>query len=121
MVPARGRPGRPPLGRAEHHRGQSNPTTDSSGTPLWLESDKGTVDAVEDIAAKRGVPMATVALAWVLHNPVVDAPIIGSTKAPHLADAVAALELGLTEDEVVRLEEHYTPRTPTYYGSKSGY
>jgi aryl-alcohol dehydrogenase-like predicted oxidoreductase len=65
--------------------------------------------------------MATVALAWMLRNPVVSAPIIGATKSRHLTDAAAALDVSLTDDEVAALEEHYTPRQPTYYGSKSGY
>ena len=63
----------------------------------------------------RGVSMAQVALAWVLKNPVVTAPIVGPTKPHHLADAVAALDIQLTEDEIRALEEHYTPRLPTYF------
>jgi 1-deoxyxylulose-5-phosphate synthase len=59
--------------------------------------------------------MAQVALAWVLHNPVVAAPIVGPTKPHHLADAVAALDLTLTEDEIATLEAPYTPRQPTGY------
>ncbi|MBM2620280.1 aldo/keto reductase [Actinoplanes sp. LDG1-06] len=73
------------------------------------------VDAVRGVAEARGVPMAQVALAWVLHNPVVDAPIVGPTKSHHLTDAVAALDLELTDDEVSRLEEQYTPRPPSGY------
>ena len=57
--------------------------------------------------------MAQVALAWVLRNPVVTAPIVGATKAHHLADAVAALDVELTDDEVAALEAPYTPREPT--------
>jgi aryl-alcohol dehydrogenase-like predicted oxidoreductase len=59
--------------------------------------------------------MAQVGLAWVLRNPVVDTPIVGSTKAHHLADAVAALDVYLTDDEVASLEESYTPRLPTFF------
>ena len=59
--------------------------------------------------------MASVAMAWVLRNPVVDAPIIGATKDHHLTDAAAALDIDLTDDEVTALEEHYTPREPTYF------
>ena len=70
-------------------------------------------------AADRGssaaCPMAQVALAWVLSNPVVSAPIVGATKPHHLADAAAALDVTLTDDEVRALEEHYTPRQPTGY------
>jgi aryl-alcohol dehydrogenase-like predicted oxidoreductase len=70
-------------------------------------------DAVQTIAEARGVPMAQVALAWVLKNPVVTAPIVGPTKEPHLADAVAALDLELTEAEIESLEAPYTPRLPS--------
>jgi aryl-alcohol dehydrogenase-like predicted oxidoreductase len=54
--------------------------------------------------------MAQVAMAWVLRNPVVDAPIIGATKQHHLEDAAAAVELQLTDDEVAALEEPYVVR-----------
>jgi aryl-alcohol dehydrogenase-like predicted oxidoreductase len=73
------------------------------------------VDAVQRIAEARGVPMAQVALAWVLHNPVVAAPIVGPTKPHHLADAVAALDLDLADDEIRALEDPYTPRMPSGY------
>jgi 1-deoxyxylulose-5-phosphate synthase len=56
-----------------------------------------------------------VAVAWVLKHPVVDAPIVAGTKPHHLADAAAALNLKLTDDEVSALEEHSTPREPTYF------
>jgi aryl-alcohol dehydrogenase-like predicted oxidoreductase len=59
--------------------------------------------------------MATVAMAWVLKHPVVDAPIVGATKPQHLTDAVASLELELTEQEIASLEDPYTPREPTYF------
>ena len=59
--------------------------------------------------------MAQVAMAWVLKNPVVSAPIVGATKPHHLTDAVAALDLELTDDEVRSLQEPYVPRLPTYF------
>ncbi len=59
------------------------------------------------------MPMAQVALAWVLRNPSVVAPIVGPTKEHHLADAVAAVDLELTDDEVDALEAPYTPRLPS--------
>ena len=77
------------------------------------ESNHQIVDAVASIAAEHGVSAAQVALAWVLQRPVVTAPIVGATKPSHLADAVAALEVQLSPDEVTRLEEHYTPRAPS--------
>jgi aryl-alcohol dehydrogenase-like predicted oxidoreductase len=79
------------------------------------EANAPIVGAVGRIAEARGVPMAQVALAWVLHNPVVAAPIVGPTKEHHLADAVASLDLELTDDEVAELEAPYTPRQPSGY------
>jgi aryl-alcohol dehydrogenase-like predicted oxidoreductase len=110
-----------PWGDASTTRGGMNPDTDSSGTPLFLDTDRGTVDAVRSIAQARGIPMARVAMAWVLKNPVVAVPIVGATKPHHLTDAVAALDVTLTDKEIAALEEHYTPRRPTYYASRSGY
>ncbi len=104
-----------PWGDTSTQRSSENRQTDQHGTPLFLESDKGIVDAVEGIAAARGVPMAQIGLTWVLRNPVVSAPIVGSTKPQHLSDAVAALSIELTDGEVTALEEHYVPRRPTYY------
>jgi len=75
--------------------------------------DKPIADAAQAVAADRGVSMARVALAWVPENPVVSAPIVGATKPHPLADAAAALDLRLTDEEVQRLEGAYTPRTPT--------
>jgi aryl-alcohol dehydrogenase-like predicted oxidoreductase len=77
------------------------------------EVNRPIVDAVHQVAEARGVPMAQVALAWVLRNPVVAAPIVGATKPNHLTDAVAALELRLTDEEARALERPYTPRWPT--------
>jgi aryl-alcohol dehydrogenase-like predicted oxidoreductase len=57
--------------------------------------------------------MAQVALAWVLHNPVVNSPIVGPTKVHHLTDAVAALDVKLTDEEIQALEGPYTPRLPS--------
>lgn len=68
------------------------------------------VERVGEVAEARGVSRARVALAWVLSEPAVTAPIVGATKKGHLEDAVAATELELTDDEVRRLEEPYVPR-----------
>jgi 1-deoxyxylulose-5-phosphate synthase len=106
-----------PWGERSTTRGQSSPAADSAGTPVYYESDEGTVDAVQAVADARGVSMGQVALAWVLDNPVVSAPIIGATKLHHITDAVAALDVTLTGGEITALEEHYTPRKPTYFGS----
>ena len=104
-----------PWGDKSTTRGAENPTADMFGRPLFQPGDRVIVDAVEAIAKARGVPMATVAMAWVLHNPTVTSPIIGATRPGHLADAVAALTLQLTGEEVVALEQPYTPRLPTYF------
>ena len=68
------------------------------------------IDAVQAIAEARGVPMAQIAMAWVLRNPVVTAPIIGATKPHHLHDAAAAVEINLTDEESATLEQHYRVR-----------
>ena len=86
--------------------------TDPFGSSLYADTDRGIVDAVGRVADERGVPRAQVALAWVLHNPVVTAPIIGATKPQHLDDAIAAADLRLTPDEVAALESPYGPRDP---------
>ena len=77
--------------------------------------DAPVIDAVQRIAEARGVPMARVALAWVLRNPIVCAPIVGATKPHHLADAVAALDLDLDADEVAALEAPYVNSGPSWY------
>jgi 1-deoxyxylulose-5-phosphate synthase len=67
------------------------------------------VERVAKLARARGVSRAQVALAWVLRNPVVTAPIVGAGKPGHLADALAALDLELSDEEVAELEEPYRP------------
>jgi len=67
------------------------------------------VQRVSEVAEARGLPMAQVALAWMLAKPVVTAPIVGATKPHHLEDAVAALSVKLTADEIRLLEEAYQP------------
>ncbi|WP_285114327.1 aldo/keto reductase [Leifsonia sp. fls2-241-R2A-40a] len=89
--------------------------TDEFGKTLYRaqeESNRAIVEAVAAIASERGVPMAQVALAWVASRHAVTAPIVGATKPHHIDDAVAALDLALTDDEVSRLEAAYTPRKP---------
>ena len=88
---------------------------DPYGKKASFDSDKFVVDAVERIAGERGVSMAQVSLAWLFHNSVVAAPLIGALKVKHLSDAVAALDITLTDDEVAALEEHYTVRQPTFF------
>ena len=90
-------------------------TENALGRRYDVESDQPIVTAVQRVAEARGIPMAQVALAWVLRNPVVTAPIVGPTKSHHLIDAVAALEVELSDDEVQALEEHYRPHVPTAF------
>jgi aryl-alcohol dehydrogenase-like predicted oxidoreductase len=104
-----------PWGDNSTVRSSENRQVDQYGRELFLDTDKAIVNAVEKVAASRGVPMAQIGMAWVLKNPVVSAPIVGSTKPHHLTDAVAALDIELTDDEVAALEEHYVPRLPTYF------
>jgi 1-deoxyxylulose-5-phosphate synthase len=73
------------------------------------EADRAVVDRVAQVAGARGLPMAQVALAWILGRSAVTAPIVGATKAGQLEDAAAALSLRLSEDEVRVLEEPYLP------------
>lgn len=73
------------------------------------EQDRKVVEAVAQVAAARGLPRAQVALAWLLAKPSVTAPIVGATKAHHLSDAVAALDVTLTPEEIALLEAPYVP------------
>ncbi|WP_319530138.1 aldo/keto reductase [uncultured Cohaesibacter sp.] len=73
------------------------------------KADRNVVDAVADVAEARGVPMAQIALAWVLNKSVISAPIVGATKLHHLDDAAAALDIELTTEEIEKLEAPYVP------------
>jgi len=73
------------------------------------EADGKVIARVQAVATARGVPPAQIALAWLLHQPGVTAPIVGASKPSHLADAIAALSLKLTGEEIKALEEHYVP------------
>jgi aryl-alcohol dehydrogenase (NADP+) len=102
-----------PLARGRLTRGwdeaSARSATDEFGARLYGDNDRGIVERVAAIADRRSVPMARIALAWLLRNPVVTAPIVGTTKPHHLDDAVAALNITLSDDEVAQLEEPYTP------------
>ncbi|HWL77884.1 aldo/keto reductase [Microbacterium sp.] len=104
-------------GRLTREWGAETPRTasDDFGNTLYHqqeESDRAIIDAVGAIAAERGVSRAQVALAWVLSKPAISAPIIGATKPHHLDEAIAAVDLELTDDEIARLEAPYAPRLP---------
>jgi aryl-alcohol dehydrogenase (NADP+) len=83
--------------------------TDEFGKRLYGDNDREIVDRVAEIAKEHGVSRAQIALAWLLRNPAVTSPIVGTTKPHHLDDALAALEIELTDEQVARLEEPYTP------------
>jgi aryl-alcohol dehydrogenase-like predicted oxidoreductase len=92
-------------GKERTVRAGSDPYADE----LYDEADFDVVDAVTTVAGERGVPPARVALAWLLGKPGVTAPIVGATKPHHLEDAIAAIDVRLTEEEVARLEAPYRP------------
>jgi aryl-alcohol dehydrogenase (NADP+) len=84
-------------------------TDDFAHKLYYQESDFTVVDRVSQIAKRRGVPNAQIALAWLLHQPGLTAPIIGASKPHHLDDAIAALSLKLDPEELKALEEPYRP------------
>jgi aryl-alcohol dehydrogenase-like predicted oxidoreductase len=90
----------------------SRSETDEFGKTLYAQSehsDRRVADAVASVAETRGVPRAQVALAWVAQQLAVSSPIVGATRLSHLDDAVAAVELDLTDAELAQLTEHYIP------------
>ena len=112
-----------PLARGRLTRAPDEETTrsktDAVGNMLYEDdnaSDRAVIEEVGRIAKARGASRASVALAWHLTKPQVTAPIIGATKPHHIDDAVAALDLELTEEEVAALEKPYRPKWPTGLG-----
>jgi aryl-alcohol dehydrogenase-like predicted oxidoreductase len=105
-------------GRLTRPKGQETARTlsDVSGKSFYAGTeveDGRVIDVVEQIASERGLPMAQVALAWVLRQRAVSAPIIGASKPGHLDDAIAALGVQLSDEEVARLEAPYVPHAVT--------
>jgi aryl-alcohol dehydrogenase-like predicted oxidoreductase len=93
--------------------------TDVVGKALYKAedaADRAVIDALTDLAARRGVPMASLGLAWHFTKPQVAAPIIGATKPQHIADAVAALDITLSAEDIAALEAPYRPKFPTGMG-----
>ncbi|MGA2334381.1 MAG: aldo/keto reductase [Terriglobales bacterium] len=104
---ARGRLARP--WQSEHTKRYE---TDQFGKKMYSQSeeaDRKVVDRLGQVAEQRHVPRAQLALAWLLSKPIITSPIVGATKAHHLQDAVAALSLRLTSEEVASLDEPYAP------------
>jgi aryl-alcohol dehydrogenase-like predicted oxidoreductase len=103
---ARGKLARPPETATVRTR------TDEYATRLYratAEADARVLACVSEIAAAHGVPPARIALAWLLHKPWITAPIIGASKPKHLEDAIAALKVKLTNEQLKALEEVYVP------------
>lgn len=103
-----------PLARGRLTRDRDAVTDRSSADPIGSAlydateaADRAVVEQVARIAAARSIPRAQVALAWLLRNPVISAPIVGAGKPGHLEDALAALEVSLTDEEVAELEAPY--------------
>jgi aryl-alcohol dehydrogenase (NADP+) len=103
-----------PLGRGRLTR-PAEVATDRTTKDLYLQTlyhsaDHDIIDRVAALAARRGLTMAQVALAWVAGNPAVSAPIVGVTKIEHLADALVGIDVELSDDERAELEAPYTPQ-----------
>lgn len=85
-------------------------TDEFSPRLYYREPDHAVVEAVSTLAKARGVANTQIALAWVLRNPAVTSPIVGASKLGHLADAIAALDITLTDEEAAALEKPYKPK-----------
>jgi aryl-alcohol dehydrogenase-like predicted oxidoreductase len=108
-------------GRLTRNAGEATPRvrTDEYGKGLYdphEASDRRVIDAVAALAARRDLPRAQIALAWLLHKPVVTAPIVGASKIGQLEDAVAALSVKLTPEEIASLEQAYVPHPVAGFG-----
>jgi aryl-alcohol dehydrogenase-like predicted oxidoreductase len=95
----------------ETHRSNTDKVVQAFDSPY----DEPVINAVQKVAEARGVSMAQIALAWVLRNPLVSAPIVGATKPNHLPEAVDAIGLELTDEEVQELEAPYEQHGPSWY------
>ena len=105
---ARGRLARPWDAKSATRRGE----TDEYSKTLYAkseEADRAIVDRVTELSRRRNIPQAQIALAWMLAKPYITAPIVGATKPNHIGDAVAALSVKLSPEEIARLEEPYVP------------
>jgi aryl-alcohol dehydrogenase-like predicted oxidoreductase len=106
---AKGRLARP--AGEQSHRSSTDKVVQAFDSP----HDEPVIHAVQRLAEARGVSMAQIALAWVLRNPLVSTPIVGATKPHHLSEAVDALCLVLTDEEVLELERPYHQSGPSWY------
>src|SRR5258705_3066709 len=107
---ARGFLGRPPVRNPAEAGETTRSRSDKFAHHMYYRDDDFAVaERLASLAERRGVPMAQLALAWLLHQPAITAPIIGASKSHHLEDAVAAVGLKLSEEERNALEEPYQP------------
>jgi aryl-alcohol dehydrogenase-like predicted oxidoreductase len=88
-------------------RSRTDPYSDKV---YYQPQDFDIVDRITEVAQKRGVKNAQVAMAWILQKPGITAPILGATKSEYIDDAIGAMSLKLTDDEIKKLEEAYRPR-----------
>lgn len=105
--------GRKAVGEGNTERAR---TDEFSPRLYYRDADFAVVDAVETIAKARGLSNTQVALAWVLKNPAITAPIVGASKMHHLSEALSALEVTLTEEEVAAMETPYQPKPVLDHG-----
>jgi 1-deoxyxylulose-5-phosphate synthase len=108
---ARGR-----LARLPEERTTTRAGSDSIADGMYTESDDAVAHAVADVAKARGLPLAQVALAWMLHKEAITAPIVGATKPGQIEDAVAAVDVELSDDEIAALEASYVPHPVLGHG-----
>jgi aryl-alcohol dehydrogenase-like predicted oxidoreductase len=102
------------LARAPETGATDRMQTDEFGKKLYAASeaaDRKVIERAGEIARKRAVPQAQIALAWMLSKPPITAPIIGATRMQHLDDAVASVSIKLSSDEIAKLEEPYVPHS----------
>jgi aryl-alcohol dehydrogenase-like predicted oxidoreductase len=102
--------------RAGDRRTTRAETDKFTDTLYGRDEDFDVADRVAEVATERGVPPAQLALAWLLHRPGVTAPIVGATKLEHLEDALAATELDMSAEDMLRLEEPYVPHPVLGHG-----
>ncbi|MER6562313.1 aldo/keto reductase [Streptomyces sp. NPDC001027] len=99
-------------GRLAHSWGTVTPRVEIDEVSKWVwdstnDLDKVVIDNLERLAKERGIPMAQMSLAWMLSKPYITAPIVGTTAVQHVEDAVAALDVELSDDEIQELENPY--------------
>jgi 1-deoxyxylulose-5-phosphate synthase len=98
-------------GRGSDRTGETvRSKTDTYTVALYTDdSDFQVLEAVKTVAAKYNKPLAQIALAWMLHKGEITAPIVGASKMSHLEDAIAAVQIKLTEEDIAALESNYKP------------